>query len=443
MKKIITFLVFLGVILQLSAQDPQVFGQFIDPSPIKAVGDEALLLLCFQNNSTTPLTVDPVEPMRIEITVNKFTPDIANTFDSNGYFEFTTFVISGQNIVRATQVAPIPGNINPLTPNPSKSTININGVANASATKAERDANNGIGFRANIVPSPGQDIDVSSSSNSQSIYTFTCSDFVNEIMAAMDCDDMTGRIEIDFAESPMSDITFPVDVIGIGIDEMGLTMDGEVSGATGDGDLMFTDAAGCMQTLPIVFDDPDCPLPVELTYFNGKTNDCDVILSWQTATEIDFSHFEVERSLDGKQFEAIAKVVGAGNSLEVLDYSYTHTATVKASNYYRLKAVDLTGEYEYSKIILVENNCEGNKEMKAYPNPVGAAQKLQVEIYTENVELQLMIKDIKGRVVHTYQIDNVEQGWNTIELDLSTLPSGTYFVFNQDGEIVKFIKSNE
>ncbi|MES2778558.1 MAG: hypothetical protein V4651_01555, partial [Bacteroidota bacterium] len=59
---------------------------------------------------------------------------------------------------------------------------------------------------------------------------------------------------------------------------------------------------------------PSSPLPVTLVNFSASKNQSDVIVSWITASEINASHFEIERSIDGKDFTNITTVKATGIS---------------------------------------------------------------------------------------------------------------------------------
>lgn len=89
-------------------------------------------------------------------------------------------------------------------------------------------------------------------------------------------------------------------------------------------------------------------LPVELIYF-GIENETQLI--WKTASEINNDFFEVQRSCDGVNFLPIGTVLGAGDSYEVLNYSFN----IKSGKfYYRIKQVDFNGDFEYSNVIYSE-----------------------------------------------------------------------------------------
>lgn len=118
-------------------------------------------------------------------------------------------------------------------------------------------------------------------------------------------------------------------------------------------------------------------VPVQLIYFRGKSEADRVRLNWATATEINSSHFNVERSTDLKDFTTIGKITSEGDSRKRIEYSFLDEAPLPGVNYYRLKQVDKDGTSELSKIIAVNPDTEGSKFV-VYPNPSdGQAIKLQ------------------------------------------------------------------
>jgi hypothetical protein len=87
---------------------------------------------------------------------------------------------------------------------------------------------------------------------------------------------------------------------------------------------------------------PSLPLTLLNLYVNLSSNKY-VILNWQTAQEINTSHFIIERSANGTDFSSIGKVSASGNNSITKDYLYTDTKPAKGTNYYRLKMVDADG----------------------------------------------------------------------------------------------------
>lgn len=115
------------------------------------------------------------------------------------------------------------------------------------------------------------------------------------------------------------------------------------------------------------------PLPVELMGFEVQWIEVNQVagLEWATATEIDNSHFEIERSYDGINFEMVETVAGNGTSVSTNTYGFNDvTVDCWGTIYYRLRQVDYNGDWEYSRIRTL--NCKpSDLEMKmhVFPNP--------------------------------------------------------------------------
>ena len=168
-------------------------------------------------------------------------------------------------------------------------------------------------------------------------------------------------------------------------------------------------------------------LPVELLYFYAEKENENVRLDWQTATEINNSHFDVEWSTDGINFEKIGEVAGAGTTNDVQFYDFLHKNPVDGENYYRLRQVDFDGKFEYTDVILIEWNGKTVSQWSIYPNP--AINYFTIEA-SENSTIQLF--DISGRLIVEKQISNQDR------IDVSALANGTYFV-RIDGTVKKLI----
>ncbi len=180
-------------------------------------------------------------------------------------------------------------------------------------------------------------------------------------------------------------------------------------------------------------------LPVELIAFTGSTDDCKVTLKWSAASEVNFSHYEIQRSIDGRSFSKIGEVISGGTSINA-DYSFVDTKP-DTENYYRLKMVDLDETFEFSNMINLEVDCQKNRNLKIYPNPLVGAQ-LTVELYTESLNMMLVITDLSGKIMQSFVVDT-DFGQNTLRLDTGNLPNGTYFIYdssNPEAKTAKFIK---
>jgi Secretion system C-terminal sorting domain len=177
-------------------------------------------------------------------------------------------------------------------------------------------------------------------------------------------------------------------------------------------------------------------LPVELISFTGKTQQGKALLSWVTGSEKNNDGFDVERSMDGENFEKIGFVKSTGNRqitqyYNFLDYNLTQNA------YYRLKQVDTDGSFNYSKIItLTSDGGKGKTTISVYPNPVSDALNVKTAVSETS---QLEIVDVMGRVVY---MQNVESG--NYQIPTTDLVKGIYIVRltnKNDMTIQKIIKN--
>jgi hypothetical protein len=174
-------------------------------------------------------------------------------------------------------------------------------------------------------------------------------------------------------------------------------------------------------------EDPCLPitlLPVELVAFEGAATKNSINLEWKTASEQDNKQFEVEHSLDGQTFSQIGVVEGHGNSSSPIAYQFIHQSPVSSSNYYRLKQVDFSGSFEYSKVIAVTYTGAANAapQVVVYPNPCENGDcNIRVSNVNSDSETLLELKDMSGRVVLRKMIQH--QGKPDMALTLQELAS--------------------
>jgi len=159
------------------------------------------------------------------------------------------------------------------------------------------------------------------------------------------------------------------------------------------------------------------PLPVELTSFTGKATERGNVLDWNTASEENNEGFDIQKSIDGKNFEKIGFVSGNGNSVVENNYSFTDNNASNAITYYRLKQLDVGGDFEYSKIVTIANENLNSKPLTLYPNPV------KNNLTIGNGQGSATIRNAAGQRVLQLEINNNRQNVN-----VSSLPRGTYIL---------------
>ena len=168
-------------------------------------------------------------------------------------------------------------------------------------------------------------------------------------------------------------------------------------------------------------------LPIELLFFNAQTEGENVKCKWETSSETNNEYFEVERSFNGKEFFPIGKVsgFGLGTSTESRTYSLIDDDVCNDIRYYRLKQVDIDGNYSYSEVVAID--CSSDKKMiNIYPNP--AESTIFCTFYeNKNSSLTFQWRDIIGKVIKE-EIHDVVKGYNKVQSDVSDLAKGIYFL---------------
>ena len=168
---------------------------------------------------------------------------------------------------------------------------------------------------------------------------------------------------------------------------------------------------------------PNSTLPIQWKSFSGNTDGRINYLDWVTATETETDYFELERSLDGINFEGITLVVAAGNSTSERYYSYNDEFPLEGVNYYRIKLVNLNGSIEYSNTIALELN-KTFTGYKFYPNPTNGS--VIYSFSNDKVDiLDIEVFDMIGKTVKKIETES-RVGLNSLNIDLSDLDSGCY-----------------
>lgn len=161
-------------------------------------------------------------------------------------------------------------------------------------------------------------------------------------------------------------------------------------------------------------------LPIELNTFNGELIEGNGYLNWVTESETNSSHFELEKSKDGLNFEKIATL--ASENLDL--YSYTDKFLFNGQNYYRLKMVDLDNSYTYSNIIVLEKETSNGD---IYPNPFNSFVTIDG---LDETDFTIEVLDMLGKKVYEQKYTNYDN--NKVEFDLSNLIDGNYIIVVKD-----------
>ncbi len=180
-------------------------------------------------------------------------------------------------------------------------------------------------------------------------------------------------------------------------------------------------------------------VPVELIDFSGAFDGRYNVLQWQTASEVDFDFFELEKRNEEGTYTTIFKTQGVGNSSEAAQYQYTDKFITNTISYYRLKMIDRDGSFEYSKEVAIKNT--GSVLVSLYPNLVQETTTLEMNCPVSG-NYPLHIVNASGQRVQSFSVP-ASKGKQRIELNVSELEEGIYFLYYPDRTCIhqlKFIK---
>ena len=147
------------------------------------------------------------------------------------------------------------------------------------------------------------------------------------------------------------------------------------------------------------------PLPVELITFSATRQGSAVQVAWATASEKNSAYFVVERSANGRTFDALTRVEAQGTSTARVNYGTLDQAPLGGTSYYRLRQVDKDGTTAYSNVATVRfEGKAGVPSLVAYPNPATGSG---FQLATSNLAPAngtVRVFDNVGRLVFTQPI---------------------------------------
>lgn len=161
-------------------------------------------------------------------------------------------------------------------------------------------------------------------------------------------------------------------------------------------------------------------MPVRLVSFKAAARENNIMLKWQTTTEINNDGFEIQRSRDGRSWSSIHFVKGNGNSTRQHDYEFMDKTAIRGLNFYRLKQMDYNGAHSYSSVVnaLIKPSTAG---VVISPNPF--TDRIQIA----DVTGKMTVFSQTGQLVRSISLNDDQYTY-----DLSSLQPGVYFIEIED-----------
>lgn len=183
-------------------------------------------------------------------------------------------------------------------------------------------------------------------------------------------------------------------------------------------------------------------IAVELLNFDAERVGSSIELNWATASEHNSSMFEIERATEDQTgrtaFVKIDEMEAAGTTTGKVNYGPVVDRDVQFGNtyVYRLKMIDVDGEWKYSDERTVEMSNEfGMLLNEVVPNPVKTTSKFSFTVNT-SANVEFAIYDLQGRIVYEFVNGSVASGVHEYDLNAGDFASGTYTLILRSGDIV-------
>ncbi len=193
----------------------------------------------------------------------------------------------------------------------------------------------------------------------------------------------------------------------------------------------------CSEIASITITGSCFPLPITISQFSAARKQDHIALAWKAQSGINFSHFEIERSLDGLHFISIGKIFYK----EILhDYSFDDDFIPNnvSKLFYRLKLIDIDKHFSYSQVAVI--NIITNNNVLVWPNPVTNQLNIEVDIKQPRETVLVELFDALGSL-QLRKIVELTNGKKLIQLNhLEKMPSGYYNVRLQSNTISMSIK---
>lgn len=173
-------------------------------------------------------------------------------------------------------------------------------------------------------------------------------------------------------------------------------------------------------------------LPVLMNEFTGVNKGSYNEIKWKVSQENNLSHYVLERSTDGLNFQQLTRV-NAANSFNSITYTQQDVvnAAQQPTYYYRLKIVNIDGSYEYSAVVMIRRNTK--EDIAVAGNPFSGTLVLRYSL-TEARNLHLSLYDIAGKLLIRQDMSATAGNGILNVNNLDDYARGTYLLHIDDGK---------
>lgn len=192
-----------------------------------------------------------------------------------------------------------------------------------------------------------------------------------------------------------------------------------------------SDAASQGGRFKLVFRSGISVLPLSFINIQAMQKNNDALIKWVVAFEQNVLRYEILKSINGTEFSVIGKTDSKGNSNLAVTYDFTDKNFTAAKNYYRIRSVEKDGSETFSSIVQLASTAYSDRLM-LYPNPATTNINLVLPA-TQNKNWNIAVRTTNGTTV----INKTVNGSATMNVDISKLSSGIYYIYAVNGDVIQ------
>ncbi|MFO8100373.1 MAG: T9SS type A sorting domain-containing protein [Salinibacter sp.] len=185
-----------------------------------------------------------------------------------------------------------------------------------------------------------------------------------------------------------------------------------------------------LSTFVLASDDPDNPLPVEMTSLTATRSGKSVVLEWGTASETQNAGFEVQhRRPERSEYETVGFAEGSGTTDQPQSYRFRVKELSTGRHHFRLQQVDTDGTTTLTSPITVR--VPAGRELAlglVGPNPAQHATTVEFTVQQDGRAVVGLYNVLGQRIKRLYEHGAEAGRTYTVRVPVQDVSSGTYFV---------------
>lgn len=162
--------------------------------------------------------------------------------------------------------------------------------------------------------------------------------------------------------------------------------------------------------------------------YDNYTSEPIVELSWTTISGNHVQLFELQKSIDGLNFETFGSIDVTSSEKNQI-YDFVDDSPEYGMNYYRVKSLDNQNKIKFSNITVVNIN-DGLGSIHLFPNPVRDELTVGFNLY-EKSKISVLIFDALGQLIFE-RAEIRSDGENRFVLNTSSYQPGIYYAVIKD-----------